>query len=568
MGGIGSAEGSTNPVDGGTWRHPFADVHEEVVDGWHRRVTTLDPGLGTGDAAQRQTAALNRILTSLAEPRLLPATLVERFEGRLRLISARTEARPVGERLVAGPLPLRMALHVLIQVCDVLETAHELGVIHGALTPASVLLQGEGDAPAVVVTDFGLAHVVSGSDHGRGAPGWHPITPEKLLGERPVAATDVYLIGTLGYGLLTGRPVFNGDTAEVVQRSHSIEEPPSLHGIDSRIPPRLSTILAKCLVKEPEDRFERPAALAQALSEFLGTYSEPVLAGRDEGEPMTMVLSQLPPTPSAPPATSAPDPSAVDEDAATRAMTLRDPLPMPRQPPPAPTPARSWMWLAPVVFVVVLAAIGGGYFLYERFVKTGGDVPESQAAIGESQPERPKSTPAEVTEPEPEDAEPEAVEEKRPTKAKPSADHPSELADGQPIPADDAAQFLEDDGEDGGSTDARARAEAQSLVSRAATARRAGRHDDALAYYSEALELQPGYAPAADGLAGIHLLRGEFGEAVKFGELAIAGAPDNAGYHVRLGDAYSGLGEGDKARVQWERAAELGSAEASKRLEG
>jgi len=334
---------------GRAWRHPFATIDEANIEGQVSRVTTLDEGLGTSNAAMKQTAAINRILSALEEPRILRARTVKHEQGRLQLISERTDAIMIGEDLAAGPVSPQRALRILLDVCEVLDAAHGLGVIHAALTPASVLVADDGDGPTVRVSDFGLGHVVAGADKTVSIPTWAPTTPETLLGESPGPATDVYLIGSLAHALLTGRPVFEGDSAEVVRRSHAIEEPVALHEVSlpEPIPESLSQVVQRCLVKEPDERFATPGEVAAQLRAFV-VEAQPQATPNDASEVVRETEEEF-----------REDERDDDEDAPTRAMVPRDPSELSAADnAPRPDPSRGNRFVAFAAGIVVVAAVG------------------------------------------------------------------------------------------------------------------------------------------------------------------------------------------------------------------
>jgi len=175
-----------------------------------------------------------------------------------------------------GPVRPERAAHFLLQVCDSLAEAHEGGLIHRDIKPANVYVCRYGRAVDFVkVLDFGLVKPRSdpeSSDPGLtmqhvagGTPAY--MAPEQVLGDRPVdARTDLYAVGCLGYWLLTGQEVFEGETAMKVMMHHvqSIPASPSQRS-ELQIPQGLDAALLKCLEKDPDKRFQNADEFASAL---------------------------------------------------------------------------------------------------------------------------------------------------------------------------------------------------------------------------------------------------------------------------------------------------------------
>jgi len=180
------------------------------------------------------------------------------------------------QRLVdsAGAQPPARVVHVLVQVCRALHEAHGLALIHRDIKPANIILCERGGAPDVVkVVDFGLVKSLAGAQDVNlshhdvivGTP--HYLAPEAIRSATEVdARTDLYALGAVGYFMLAGRPVFDGETALEVC-SHQLSTPPTplaqRPGLD--VPAALDAVIMACLAKDPAARPPSALALEQAL---------------------------------------------------------------------------------------------------------------------------------------------------------------------------------------------------------------------------------------------------------------------------------------------------------------
>jgi hypothetical protein len=178
-----------------------------------------------------------------------------------------------------GAQPEERVAHVLRQICESLTEAHGVGLIHRDIKPANVFLCDRGGIPdSVKVLDFGLVKHVSDSrqalagtefDNEEGIVGTpNFIAPETIKDcNRSDVRSDLYSLGALGYFLLTGREVFDGDSISELCRKHLTEIPvPPGARIGKTFDPRLESLLMRCLEKDPAARSQSARELAQSLA--------------------------------------------------------------------------------------------------------------------------------------------------------------------------------------------------------------------------------------------------------------------------------------------------------------
>ncbi len=166
-----------------------------------------------------------------------------------------------------GPQPPGRVVHVLRQVCHSLGEAHDAGMVHRDIKPANIYLCRYGrDTDMVKVLDFGMVKqtVTDAEEAGAlltqvgvfaGTPAY--ASPEQAQGlvDQIDARSDIYAVGCVGFWLLTGRRVFEGDNPMQILARHLTEPPesPSVHA-PGPVPPELDRLILDCLEKQPDKR--------------------------------------------------------------------------------------------------------------------------------------------------------------------------------------------------------------------------------------------------------------------------------------------------------------------------
>ncbi|HKB94409.1 MAG TPA: protein kinase [Gaiellaceae bacterium] len=212
-----------------------------------------------------------RAVAQLSHPHIV--TVIDRgvSDGHQFIVFEYVEGENL-KRLVArtGPMPVRRALDLGIQIADALAFAHAHEIVHRDVKPQNILVDVVGDAK---VTDFGIARTL---DVERGVTQTGTVlgtsnylSPEQAEGAPVTPASDVYSLGVVLYELLTGDVPFRGDNLVVVAMKHITEHPPSLLEQRSDVPPRLARAIEHALEKRPELRFASMDAFATELRRCL-----------------------------------------------------------------------------------------------------------------------------------------------------------------------------------------------------------------------------------------------------------------------------------------------------------
>jgi serine/threonine protein kinase len=189
-----------------------------------------------------------------------------------------------------GPLSVGLACDYIKQTANGLQAAHLLGMVHRDIKPSNLLVQRRGlneDSPGLIkINDFGLARLGRSEKTGCSATlgeasGTILIKQNTVMGTPDFLSpeqtrdlhgadirSDLYSLGCTFYFLLTGRPPFPGGSSLKKLISHSCERPEPIRSFRDDVPVAVVEIVDRLMAKSPEDRYQTPRELAEALSAF------------------------------------------------------------------------------------------------------------------------------------------------------------------------------------------------------------------------------------------------------------------------------------------------------------
>jgi len=162
------------------------------------------------------------------------------------------------------PRPVTYALRVMREIASALNYAHSKGFVHRDVKPDNILMREDGSA---ALTDFGIARATDSSTSMTrtgtviGTP--HYMSPEQARGRTLDGRADLYSLGIVLYELLVGRVPYHADDSLAVGIMHITQPIPSLPEQFAALQPLLDRMLAK----QPADRFQNGAELADAIEQ-------------------------------------------------------------------------------------------------------------------------------------------------------------------------------------------------------------------------------------------------------------------------------------------------------------
>jgi len=233
----------------------------------------------TGDTQFRERFDREaRAISQFDHPHICTLHDVGEHDGTSFLVMQYLEGETLEARLRKGALPLDQALQLAIQIADALAVAHRAGIVHRDLKPANIMLTKSG----AKLLDFGLAKVTDAVVALSGlslAPTMQsPATmrgtilgtlqymaPEQIEGREADVRSDIFAFGTVLWEMVTGKKAFEGKSQATLIAAIMSGQPAVPGDLDPLFPPAFNWALARCLSKDPNDRWQTARDLMEEL---------------------------------------------------------------------------------------------------------------------------------------------------------------------------------------------------------------------------------------------------------------------------------------------------------------
>lgn len=232
---------------------------------------------GLGEDLEEQFLQEARLFGQLSHPAIVQLYDVGIDEqGRPFLVMEYIAGKTLEQRLASFSLTVQRACAWAADLARALSLAHSAGIIHGDIKPGNIFITID---EKVKLGDFGIARLTThacgaGSDRIKGTPAY--LAPEQILGAPQDQRSDQFSFGIVFYQMLTGVKPFKGDSVGAVcsEILYSEPLPPSKH--NPAVPPAVDHVIARCLAKNPQERFASCEELARSLYPFTRSRPRPV----------------------------------------------------------------------------------------------------------------------------------------------------------------------------------------------------------------------------------------------------------------------------------------------------
>lgn len=229
----------------------------------------IPPGLvAEGEFVKRFRREVE-LLRELALPQI-PKVLDYGVEGgNCYIVTEPVPGKSLEEMLQeSGTLEVRRALEYVQQTAECLDEVGRKGVVHGDLRPANIIVNPNNN---VRIVNFGLARSVEGN--GITIPDamtmLYYISPEQTEGVEPDVRSDIYALGVTLYEMLTGEVPYRGSSQTEIVMQHLNAQIPLPSKLCPDVPREVNEIVKRCLAKDPNDRYQTPQELVNAIRRFV-----------------------------------------------------------------------------------------------------------------------------------------------------------------------------------------------------------------------------------------------------------------------------------------------------------
>ena len=270
---LAEALGDAYTIEGEVGRGGMGVVYRARDERLQRRVAikVLPPELAFQQDIRERFTREAQTAARLSHPHIVPIHSVGEGQGLVYFVMGYVDGESVAARIRRrGQLPVEEVRRIMKETADALSAAHALSVIHRDIKPDNILL--EGTRGRVMVTDFGIAKALSSTSGATltgvgvaiGTPAF--MSPEQAAGERNIdGRSDLYSLGIVTYQMLTGALPFSAPSVAGILMKQITEPAPDIRKLRPDTPEDMALAVARCLEKDPENRWPTADALRRAL---------------------------------------------------------------------------------------------------------------------------------------------------------------------------------------------------------------------------------------------------------------------------------------------------------------
>jgi serine/threonine protein kinase len=271
-----------------------------------------------------------KIIAQLEHSAIVPVYDVGEADGQPYFVMRYMNGGSLSERIKAGIFNIEETIQILGAIAPGLDEAHSKGIVHRDIKPSNVLFDNRGNP---YISDFGIAKLSQAQASSMtgsaiiGTPAY--MAPEQAQGLEVDGRADIYALGIILFEMLTGKQPYEADTPMAVAIKHITDPVPHIRQTNPKLPEGMDAIIQKAMAKNRDDRYSTAAEMTNALRELARNATTKLATA-------PAIASTAPPA--APPTVKA------------KAKPLQ--------------PKRAFNALFVVVPIVLIAALAGGFFLF------------------------------------------------------------------------------------------------------------------------------------------------------------------------------------------------------------
>ncbi len=202
---------------------------------------------------------------SVNHPNITTIYTIEESGDQTFIVMEYIEGIQLSQKIKDGPISVKDAVNISIQISEALEAAHKKGIVHRDIKSQNIMITNDGN---VKIMDFGLAKIGKGSQVTKksaaiGTLGYIP--PEQIRGVRSDARSDIFSFGVVMYEMLTGHIPFEAEYEAAVLHLILNEQPEPIRNYRPDVQAELCSIIRHSLEKDPGDRYQSVSGILMDL---------------------------------------------------------------------------------------------------------------------------------------------------------------------------------------------------------------------------------------------------------------------------------------------------------------
>lgn len=252
----------------------MGDVYLALDSRLGRRVAVkvLPPHFADNPERRRRFVTEARAASALNHPNIVAVHDFSSDGGLDYLVMEYVKGKPLDRLIPRNGLKLKEALGYAVQIAGALACANSAGIVHRDLKPGNVVITENGTAK---ILDFGIAKLVTETGTRKQTSNGVVVgtvaymSPEQVSGAQVDARSDIFSFGVLLYEMTTGRHPFQRDSTAATLAAVVNHEPEPANALAEDVPPAIAAIIARCMRKDPDERFGSASELKTALTTVL-----------------------------------------------------------------------------------------------------------------------------------------------------------------------------------------------------------------------------------------------------------------------------------------------------------
>ena len=314
-------------------------------------IKMLSPDLTQNENFVKRFESEAKAVAALEHPHILPLFDFGELNGTYYIVTRLIETGTLADLIhKEAHIPYEQIVKYITDIGAALGYAHSRGVVHRDIKSSNILID---PLHEVFLTDFGLAKMMHGpynprvTDTGTVVGTAAYMAPERAAGEPIDGRSDIYSLGVVLFELLVGQLPFDGDTPMAVALKHIQEPIPSIHDLNSNVPPTFEPVVLKAMAKWPDQRYQTTQEMALALEaawrdsivEAVPTPLDPTRDLETDSDDITQPLPTQPDTPTQPTVVHTPPAADTKSNLNLRTTSVR------------------WVWIGAVAAIILIVAL-------------------------------------------------------------------------------------------------------------------------------------------------------------------------------------------------------------------